>query len=429
MRSRLKIERKVKVKIKKKPGPKPFAKDPNFFDDKKVAEIRRGLLWWYSLHARDLPWRRTRDPYCIWVSEIMLQQTRVATVIDRYRVFIADFPTLVALALAAEDDVLTHWSGLGYYKRARMLRQAAQFVLREHEGSLPRTADQLKEIPGIGPYTAAAIASIAFHEPVAVVDGNVERVMTRLLGPGKSGSLPSDLMIRNAATRLLAVEQPGTFNQAVMELGATVCLPRWPRCDKCPVQELCRTQGEHPVKPAKKMRSQQAAYGLVHRPAETISIPESSAVPYAKGATKMEVLLQQRAADASQMPGMWELPQVDESVVENMEPILRLRHAITNTNHYVTVYDLTARMDESLKVHPAQHWASTDQLLRLPLTGLARKVLMRLNIFPRPHSIRVGNDIAASLDPFTPHLDVKGNPGPVRVPRVKKYVRKKIDKE
>ena len=143
----------------------------------------------------------------------------------------------------------------------------------------------------------------------------------------------------------------------------------------------------------------------------------------------MEVLLQQRPADASQMPGMWELPQVDESVVENMEPILRLRHAITNTNHYVTVYDLTTRMDESLKVHPAQHWASTDQLLRLPLTGLARKVLMRLNIFPRPHSIRVGNDISASLDPFTPHLDVKGNPGPVRVPRVKKYVRKKIDKE
>ncbi len=429
MRSKLKIERKAKSKIKKKPGPKPFAKGPAFFDDKQIAEIRRGLLWWYSLHARDLPWRRTRDPYCIWISEIMLQQTRVATVIDRYRAFVADFPTLVSLALAPEEAVLTHWSGLGYYKRARLLRLAAQFVLREHEGSLPRTADQLKEIPGIGPYTSAAIASIAFHEPVAVVDGNVERVITRLLGPGKDGHLPSDLMIRHAATMLLAVEKPGTFNQAMMELGATVCLPRWPRCDKCPVQELCRTQGEHPVKPAKKMRSRQAAYGLVQRATLVTPLAGESALIAARPAEKVEVLLQQRAVDAAQMPGMWELPEVDESIVENMEPILRLSHAITNTNHYVSVYDLTASVEGTLKVHSTQQWADPDQLLRLPLTGLARKVLMRLNIFPRPRSIRTGHDIAASLDPFTPHLDVKGNPGPVRAVRVKKYVRKKKAEE
>lgn len=438
MRSMPKIERKVTGKLLKKnqrrgpgKGPRktpgrPLRKIPGFFNDQQVADFRRSMLWWYSLHARDLPWRRTRDPYCIWISEIMLQQTRVATVIDRYRAFIADFPTLVSLALAAEDEVLAHWSGLGYYKRARLLRHAAQFVLREHEGSLPHTADQLKEMPGIGPYTAAAIASIAFHEPVAVVDGNVERVITRLLGPARDGTLPSDLVIRQAANKLLAVDQPGTFNQAMMELGATICQPRWPRCDKCPVQELCRTQGEHPVKAAKKMRSRLAAYGLVQRAIPAIRV--SDYLP--SQPDKIEVLLQQRPADSAQMPGMWELPEVDESVAENMEPILRLRHAITNTNHYVTIYDLTSVhaltvTDEGLlQQHPTQQWANAELLLKLPLTGLARKVLMRLNIFPRPHSIRVGNDIAASLDPFTPHLDVKGNPGKVREPKVKKSPRK-----
>ena len=391
----LRTERKAKAKIKKKPGPKPRPKGPALFDNQQVAEFRRSLLWWYSLHARDLPWRRTRDPYYIWISEIMLQQTRVVTVIDRYRAFIADFPTLISLALAGEDEVLTHWSGLGYYKRARLLRHAAQFVMREHDGELPKTSEKLRGLPGIGPYTAAAIASIAFHEPVAVVDGNVDRVLTRVLGAGKGGKLPSDTVIRQAATQLLAVDKPGTFNQAMMELGATVCHPRWPRCDKCPVQELCRTQGEHPVKAAKKMHSRPAAYGLVQRKTE----PQN----------KVEILIQQRSSNASQMPDMWEMPQVDESIVENMEPILRVRHAITNTNHSVAVYDLNMPVEGTLEKHPVRQWASVETLMKLPLTGLTRKVLMRLNIMPRPTSIRTGNEMPASLDPFTPHLDVKGN--------------------
>ena len=149
-------------------------------------EIRQQLLSWFRLNARDLPWRQTRDPYRIWVSEVMLQQTRVATVIARYTQFIQRFPSLVSLALAREDEVLTMWSGLGYYRRARMLHSAAQLLVNEHGGSLPHTSQELRRLPGVGDYTAAAIASIARNEPVAVVDGNVERVLTRMLGKSAS---------------------------------------------------------------------------------------------------------------------------------------------------------------------------------------------------------------------------------------------------
>ncbi len=360
-----------------------------------MRNFRQALLWWYSLHARDLPWRRTRDPYQIWVSEVMLQQTRVATVVDRYRTFIASFPTLVALSLAEEDEVLTQWSGLGYYKRARELRHAAQVVMREHAGSLPQTFEELRRLPGIGQYSAAAIASIAFGEPVAVVDGNVERVITRVLGATEGAQLSTRARMRDAAQKLLDKDQPGTFNQAMMELGATVCHPRWPRCDKCPVQEICRTQGEHPRPPRAKILSRQTAYGLVQR-----KVGQSKTV---------EVLVQRRSADASQMPGMWELPEVDISIVENMEPVLRLRHAITNTAHYVTVYAMSEPPEENLEPHPAQQWANAEKLLGIPLTGLARKVLMRMDILPRPKSIRTGTKIPDALDPFVQNLNAKGN--------------------
>ena len=251
-------------------------------EEQQLRTFRRTLLWWYSLHARDLPWRRTQDPYCIWISEIMLQQTRVAAVVERYRIFVERFPSLVSLALAGEDEILAVWSGLGYYKRARLLHRAAQFVLREHAGTLPQSADALRKLPGIGVYTAAAVASIAFNEPIAVVDGNVERVLTRVLGMAGSGKSPSPSLLRKAADRLLAIEKPGTFNQAMMELGATVCLPQNPLCMQCPVMEICRTQGEHPVVRRKQMRSRLVAYGLVRR--------------QEKQQGKLEVLLQQRPA-------------------------------------------------------------------------------------------------------------------------------------
>src|SRR5271154_6317647 len=156
------------------------------FTPAQTREFRTNLLAWFDIHKRDLPWRRTRDPYAIWVSEIMLQQTRVAAVLEHYARWMARFPTVEALAMASEDDVLTVWSGLGYYRRARFLHRGAKKIVAEHEGSLPRSAAELRLLPGIGAYTAAAISSIAFGEAAAVVDGNVERVLLRQYGNAES---------------------------------------------------------------------------------------------------------------------------------------------------------------------------------------------------------------------------------------------------
>src|SRR5580692_10641701 len=194
----------------------------------KIATLRRQLLEWYARNRRDLPWRRNPDPYSIWVSEIMLQQTRVAVVVDRYLSFLARFPTLNSLAEAPEQDVLALWSGLGYYRRARMLHKAANFVVDNLDGKLPPNSEALRALPGIGAYTAAAIASIAHGEAVAVVDGNVERVLCRLSGWGETGETSLKRQIDALAGQLVDPERPGDFNQAMMELGAMVCLPRGP---------------------------------------------------------------------------------------------------------------------------------------------------------------------------------------------------------
>ena len=204
-----------------------------------VLRFRAHLLAWYDTNARDLPWRKDRDPYRVWVSEIMLQQTRVAAVIEHYHEFLRRFPTVQKLAAAREASVLAAWSGLGYYRRARMLHAAAKMVAKELGGQFPATAAALRDLPGIGRYTAAAIASIAFGEPAAVVDGNVERVLDRFCG-----ETMSDEQTWHTAGQLLDPKRPGDFNQAMMELGATVCTPRAPSCLACPIVELCATRGE-----------------------------------------------------------------------------------------------------------------------------------------------------------------------------------------
>ena len=181
----------------------------------------------------------------------MLQQTRVAVVVERWQAFMARFPTLASLAQAPEQEVLALWSGLGYYRRARMLHKAAQFVVEHHDGNLPKTAEELRSLPGIGAYTAAAIASIAHGEPVAVVDGNVERVLCRLEGWKAGGRAEGGAQLRRKieelAGELVCPERPGDSNQALMELGATLCTPRNPQCLVCPVANDCKTQGEHPT--------------------------------------------------------------------------------------------------------------------------------------------------------------------------------------
>src|SRR6202046_3595919 len=188
-----------------------------------IRKFQHELLAWFDSHARDLPWRQSSDPYRIWVSEIMLQQTRVTAVLDYYSRFLALFPTIAALALAKEPAVLAAWSGLGYYRRAKMMHRAAQVVVEQHHGALPTTAAELRKLPGIGEYTSSAIASIAFGEPVAVVDGNVERVLLRVF-PEDGSLAPTANWFRDRAANLLDTQRPGDFNQSMMELGATVCL-------------------------------------------------------------------------------------------------------------------------------------------------------------------------------------------------------------
>lgn len=219
---------------------------------------RARLLGWYDAHARDLPWRRTRDPYAIWVSEVMLQQTRVDTVIPYYERFLARFPSANALADAALDEVLAHWSGLGYYRRARLLHQGAQTVARAHGGVLPRDPVERRALPGIGRYTAGAIGSIAFDLPEPVVDGNVARVLARVLSlETPLGERETERTLWREAAQLAAGERPGALNQALMELGARVCTPVGPRCGECPLAEVCRARrdgraAELPVPAPKK---------------------------------------------------------------------------------------------------------------------------------------------------------------------------------
>lgn len=204
------------------------------------AKIVPLLLAWYDRHARTLPWRGIHDPYRTWVSETMLQQTRVETVIGYYDRFLQRFPTVADLAAAPEDDVLKMWEGLGYYSRARNLHRGAKQVMAEYGGVIPSSVEQLRKISGIGPYTAGAIASIAFDQPVPAVDGNVIRVVSRLRGIRENVGIPSvRRLLEGEAAALVPADRPGDFNQAVMDLGATICVPGTPACEKCPLQNLC----------------------------------------------------------------------------------------------------------------------------------------------------------------------------------------------
>jgi A/G-specific adenine glycosylase len=311
--------------------------------------FRRKLLAWYDSNKRDLPWRKNRDPYRVWVSEIMLQQTRVAAVIEHYRRFLDRFPTVQKLAAARESSVLAAWSGLGYYRRARTLHATAKVIARERGGKFPETAEQWRTLPGIGRYTAAAIASIAYDEPVAVVDGNVERVLQRVSGKRLAGET-----LWQAAEVLLDRARPGDFNQAMMELGATVCMPKSPACLLCPVQQLCATRGETRGKAKSNRQTKREIHYALH---------------YRDGA----VFLVQRPHDASLMAGMWELPEIPRPAGK-VRPVFTVRHSITVTDYTVRVWSGRARESNGGK------WIAVRQLPKLPLTGLARKVLRRAGV-------------------------------------------------
>jgi A/G-specific adenine glycosylase len=278
----------------------------------------------------------------------MLQQTRVAAVLDHYARWMQRFPTVQDLAKAREQSVLAIWSGLGYYHRARRLHQAAKVIVRDRNGEFPTTADGWRELPGIGRYTAAAIASIALGESVAVVDGNVERVLDRMFGraDNREGNW-------QRAEALLDRVRPGDFNQAIMELGATVCTPQAPQCLICPLNCWCQSRGAEVAKPQPIRKRRQLHYALARQ--------------------NGSILLLQRPRDAKLMAGMWELPELSGSAGE---PIATLRHSITDTDYEVAIYPASKELAQSFNGNA--RWFRPKQWEKMALTGLTRKVLRKL---------------------------------------------------
>ncbi len=325
-----------------------------------------------------MPWRRTRDPYAIWISEAMLQQTRVETVVGYWQRFLARFPDFAALAAASEDDVLAAWSGLGYYRRARALRAAAQRIVAEHGAEFPRELEAARALPGVGPYTAGAVLSIAFDAPVALVDGNVVRVLSRWLGCELEHAAAQRWAWGEAERLTPRDGGAGEWNQALMELGARVCTPRAPDCDGCPLREHCFAR-EH-ARAAELPRAKP-------RP-EPIEVELECAWVERRG----ELLLERRP-DGGRMSGMWQLPTIQLAAsVEDVElfparyergliaphgsSLARLRHAITR--HRISLDVRAARLSGPGSSAPFA-WVARARLADLALTGMTRKALVALD--------------------------------------------------
>ncbi len=326
---------------------------------------------WFRASHRDLPWRRTREPYRVWISEIMLQQTRVEVVIPYYERFVESFPTAHALATAPFDEVLAAWAGLGYYRRARQLQAAAALVVRDHGGALPADDTALRALPGIGRYTAGAIRSIAFGQAAPIVDGNVARVFSRLFAlPGGPGEAAWEKRLWTLAAALVPATDPSAFNQGLMELGATVCTPRAPRCDACPLARFCRAhalgreEAYPPAKPRAKVERIERWVLLAVRPRD--------------GAVWMR-----RRGDDEHNAEQWEAPLVAPAEADTGPPagareLGSVRHAILATDYRVRVFLLPgARAPQG--AGPGR-WRAADATG--PVTTITRKALALLALPP-----------------------------------------------
>ncbi len=321
-----------------------------------VARLRRRILSWYGKQKRDLPWRQSRDPYRIWISEIMLQQTRVAAVIPYYERFLARFPDVLALAAAPEQELLAAWAGLGYYARARNLHAAAKKI--QELGGFPSDHPSIRELPGVGDYTAAAIGSIAFNLRHGVLDGNAARVLSRLTV--ERGSIDSGVVkkrLRASVDRLIDPKRPGEFNQALMELGATVCLPKQPQCRQCPWACECQAfrlgiQDELPMRAG--------------RP-EAVGVEKQLLMIERAG----KILAWQRPAQSRRLAGFWELPETDQLPGAKVESrVAGFRHTIVNTNYRIAVFRASlARTPKGF------HWLTTKELGEIPLSTTTKKAL------------------------------------------------------
>lgn len=345
-----------------------------------MAAVTRSkrLLAWFDRVRRELPWRETSpDPYRVLVSEIMLQQTRVETVLRYYEIFLMRFPTLQSLADAQESDVSVHWSGLGYYGRARRLHRAARQIVAQ--GAFPHTEETLRALPGVGDYTAAAVASIAFGVATPVVDGNVLRVQSRRLGIAQAWSAEARRRLRRAAAELVDPERPGDSNQAMMELGATICTPRAPRCPECPLRRGCLAagSGRPEAYPAPRPRRESEKVRLL-----AALVRDAAA----------RVLLVRRPADISLLAGTWELPWVSEQAVCAAQEALasrygghwslgeslgEVRHTITHRQLRVELRAAHLSDGESVGEGAEARWLVPAELTELPRSSLLDKLLRK----------------------------------------------------
>jgi A/G-specific adenine glycosylase len=357
--------------------------------------LRRAILAWFRKYRRPLPWRLNRDPYAVWVSEIMLQQTQIATVVPFYERFLRTFPTVTSLAQAPLERVLQLWSGLGYYRRARNLHAAARQIVSEFAGSFPREPEQARALPGIGRYTAAAVLSIAYGVPLAALDGNVARVIARL--DGRKGSLAEPAFRKAIETRLaslLSRRSPGDFNQAMMELGQTVCLPRAPRCLACPVRRACcghkrgNPEDFPSPRPRRSTEEHYLAAALAFRRHGESGLPKKRPSRTDSSGRERDVLVV-RGLDDGLMPDLWNFPSAlgaspaaARSKLElklaslGMGPVIigpevaRLRHSITYRDIRVRVYD--AQIPEPSA--RGLSWLGLARFHKSAVSQLARKI-------------------------------------------------------
>lgn len=322
----------------------------------KLKYIADPLLQWYQLNKRDLPWRRTKDPYPIWVSEIMLQQTRVEAVKPYYERFLQTLPTIKDLAEAEEETILKLWEGLGYYSRVRNMQKAAIQIMEEHKGQFPADHGKLLKLKGIGPYTAGAVGSIAFNLPVPAVDGNVLRVMSRITADVADISLQSTKKDwEKRLTEIMPLDHPGDLNQALMELGATVCLPNgMPRCELCPVRKYCEAYRRgavqfYPVKAEKKARTQ-----------------EHLNVFFCTDGNKVAI---HKRPQKGLLSGLWELPNTNREIAvpaalqefgilqAEIAPMKNRKHIFTHVEWHMDCYFVTV----SDKTETDLLWLSVEE--------------------------------------------------------------------
>jgi A/G-specific adenine glycosylase len=353
----------------------------------------RRLLAWFEQNARDLPWRHNRTPYRVWIAEVMLQQTQVETVIPYYTRFLDRFPTPQALAQAPLEDVLKVWEGLGYYARARNLHAAAQQVVTGHDGQLPDTYDDLLALPGLGPYAAGAIASIAFGRHAVALDGNARRVLARFFAvEGNPKRAPFKKRVHELAQALLPPTDPGRFNEALIELGATVCTPKSPRCDRCPWREACKAHrmGTQEAFPERAPRRQVPHYDV------------TAAVLWNGDG---QVLVAQRRTDDF-LGGLWELPGGKREEGESLEACLaremteeldirvevgeRLMHLNHTYSHFsITLYafhcHLVSGTPRCLECADAR-WIFPQELDALPMSVADRQIAKAIQRYAKEHS-------------------------------------------